>query len=499
MSKTGDGSQWRKGVRDGFDRAGNVVCEGCFQKKQLIDDLRERVTRLERTKGRREELKKLRAENAKLRRELSNYKSRQQTIPIGAHTPSSQRVFQKGSAKDNTQKRGGAVVGHVGTGRRSVTESTADSTIHVAAPQQCPDCSTMLRYHSNRERTVLDVAEIKVRKISYQIERKKCVRCNVIHETRLPLFPRGLYSNALLSQIAVMHYDHGIPIGRICELLGKEVNASGVLAALQRLGRSFEPAMKGLIESYRASPVKHADETSWRTDGRPGWAWLFCTPTVSILECQDNRSSQTPQRIFGTEKLLGTLVVDRFAGYNKAPCEIQYCYAHLLREVKKLEEEFPDEENVRLFTDQLSELLSRAMRLQNQPISDRKYYAQAKQIAKNIKMLAFSNSSHLGIKNIQHIFCKNEARLYHWVSNRIVPAHNNRAERELRRTVIARKVSFGSQSENGAKTRSILMSVLLTAKKRLSISLEQWFTDALNKICFDPSVELFSLFPTAPP
>ncbi len=47
------------------------------------------------------------------------------------------------------------------------------------------------------------------------------------------------------------------------------------------------------------------------------------------------------------------------------------------------------------------------------------------------------------------------------------PADKNQAERELRLTVIARKVSFGSQSEAGAKTRETLMSVLQTLKNQV--------------------------------
>ncbi|MFH1562568.1 MAG: transposase [Nitrospirota bacterium] len=34
------------------------------------------------------------------------------------------------------------------------------------------------------------------------------------------------------------------------------------------------------------------------------------------------------------------MVVDRYNGYNKVPCEIQYCYAHLLRNVEDLEKQF---------------------------------------------------------------------------------------------------------------------------------------------------------------
>jgi hypothetical protein len=43
-----------------------------------------------------------------------------------------------------------------------------------------------------------------------------------------------------------------------------------------------------------------------------------------------------------------------------------------------------------------------------------------------------------------------------------VPAHNNRAERELRPPVIARKTSLGSQSDAGAKTREIIMTLVHT-------------------------------------
>jgi transposase len=68
-----------------------------------------------------------------------------------------------------------------------------------------------------------------------------------------------------------------------------------------------------------------------------------------------------------------------------------------------------------------------------------------------------------------------------------VPAENNRAERELRPTVIARKVSFGSQSDRGCKTRSAIMSVLLTAKKRFPEKPpEVWLKEILDRIATHP-------------
>nr|WP_083846772.1 transposase [Desulfomonile tiedjei] len=71
------------------------------------------------------------------------------------------------------------------------------------------------------------------------------------------------------------------------------------------------------------------------------------------------------------------------------------------------------------------------------------------------------------------IFRENEERLYHWARDRTVPTENSLAERDLRPSVVARKVSYGSISDNGAKTCSILTTVLTTLKKRGSDPTEQ--------------------------
>jgi len=47
-----------------------------------------------------------------------------------------------------------------------------------------------------------------------------------------------------------------------------------------------------------------------------------------------------------------------------------------------------------------------------------------------------------------------------------VPSSNNHAEREVRPAVLMRKASYGSQSERGAATRGVLMSVCRTLKNR---------------------------------
>jgi hypothetical protein len=97
-----------------------------------------------------------------------------------------------------------------------------------------------------------------------------------------------------------------------------------------------------------------------------GYVWLFATDRISLFQFQKTRSARVAQAVLGENELPGVLVVDRYAGYNQAPCAIQYCYAHLLRDVQGLEKEFPKCDEVKAFVGTLAPLLSLAMGLRNQ-------------------------------------------------------------------------------------------------------------------------------------
>ena len=110
--------------------------------------------------------------------------------------------------------------------------------------------------------------------------------------------------------------------------------------------------------------------------------------------------------------------------------------------------------------------LTSAISFRTLDITDRQFKRQAAKIKNEILNIVNRQAKHQAIQKIQDIFREKADRLYHWADDRNVPAENNLAERELRPLVIARKISFGSQSDAGARTREILMTVLHTLKKR---------------------------------
>ena len=457
-------------VRDGFNRQGGVICKDCFDKKLEID--------------------RLRAEIISLKQKLNYREKSLKNGVFGGSTPSSRIPIKENATEEKKLRKGGAKPGHKGHGRKRIDEQAADKIVQLEMPQSCSDCGFSLIMRDNKTRVILDVHSTKAKSILYKMKSGECPGCSKIHAKKPDALPKSLYSNRLVAQAATMHYLHGFSLGKIVEVLGDKVNRSGLINAFHRLSNMCNNAQNQLIQDFRNAPVKHADETGWRNDGDSGYAWLFCSSQTSLFQFQKSRSGQIVRSVFGDQILPGVLVVDRYGAYNKAPCSIQYCFAHLLRDTTKLEDEFGDEQEVLQFVASFAPLLSEAMRLRNQQITDEEYYQRAATIEKNIKRIVSIPAKHLGIIAIQNIFTKNENRLYLWVKNREVPAENNFAERELRPTVIARKTSFGSQSEKGALTRGKLMSVLHSVKKRLkNKSPEDWLCETLNTFIEKPPCE----------
>ena len=451
------------------------ACDECRETQRIIDKQVEEI--------------------AALRRKLCLQKRKANEGIFGSSTPSSKKPFKETSLEENQKKRGGAKVGHLGHGRKKITSDDADEVCCHEAPvgNCCPECGGKeLVDVAPKERRVVDSAPVKASEILHRLGGKLCLKCRKVFRAKAPgVLPKSLYGNQLVSNVALMNLVHGTPLGRLEEVLG--IPYSAMVGIEHRLARLFAGIPPRLIEQYRQTAVKHADETGWRTDGANGYAWLFATDQLSIFEFRDTRSGSVPAAILGSEKLPGVLVVDRYKGYNRMPCKLQYCYAHLLRNLKDLRKEFPGSTEVDAFVETAAPLLAAAISLRGQSISDSEYYSQASRIASQIRKIMNADAQHLAIRAFQTIFRDNNLRLYHWVEDRRVRADNNLAERDLRPTVIARKVSFGSQSEAGAKTRGVLMTVLVSLRKQHPDDYEQRFKAALDGLALDPSADPYHL------
>lgn len=450
------------------------LCEGCFEKQRLIDRQFEEIQQLK---------QKL---NVNQRRLTCGF--------FGSSTPSSQVPVKANSLAENQAKRGGAKVGHKGFGRQVFTSQEADEVRATEVKtERCQFCECQLVSHSANERAIYDLQREEVRKIYYKIERKRCPQCRKVVAGKVDsAMPGAKLSNELVAEVAEQHYVLGRTLGQLSERFA--LNYSTLAESLKRVGKYLEPCLEKLKADYRQAFVRHADETGWRTDGAGGYSWYFGSKEVSLHLFRETRSASVVKEVFGKEKLTGVLVVDRYAGYNRVPCKIQYCYAHLLREQKDLETEFETNQEVKNYTREMKICLTDAMQLRNRQLSEAEYLTEAEAIKTKILALSQRQATHPAIRKWQDFYVEKAARLYQWCESAEIPAENNYAEREIRKVVIARKMSFGSQSQEGAKTREIWTSIWQTLKKREEKPRDKLLT-ALNKLSqnkdLDISNELF--------
>lgn len=450
------------------------LCAGCFDKRREIDRLKEEVQQL--------------------RQKVCANQRKSGAGFFGSSTPSSQIPVKANSLAANQAKKGGASKGHRGVGRQVFSAAEADERrVAEVSAQNCEACECGLKRLSSNERSVYELERERVKKIYYEIERKVCPKCRRTVSGRVGnALARAALSNELVAEVAEQHYVLGRTLGQLAERFS--INYSTLAESLKRIGKLLEPALERLKGDYRQSPVRHADETGWRTDGGNGYSWYFGSENVSLHLFRATRSASVVREVLGTAQLGGVLVVDRYGGYNRVPTAIQYCYAHLLREMKDLEQEFEHNTEIKNYTSQMKLHLSDAMQLRKRGVGEAEYQIAATTIKAKILELSDRQAKHPAVRKWQDFFVEKAGRLYQWTSSAQIPAENNYAEREIRKIVIARKMSYGSQSTQGAKTRETWTSILQTLKKREANPRDK-LVSALNKLSqtkdLDITAELF--------
>jgi transposase len=416
--------------------------------------------------------------NERLREKLKRQERTAREAPFGLSTPSSNRLV-KPSLPDLTEeeikrRKGGAPVGHAGSGWKP-PEGPEPKVEVLPAPEFCPCCGSTLEDFPGGDEAVRDLIDCHPQaafRRRVRVPARYCPHCRKPVRPRVHgVLPKTRLCNNVLARAASEHYLDGVPMGTVTRRLG--VPKGTVLNDMHRLAEVLAPVVDRLRDMLRDAAVKQADETPWRTDGDNGYAWVFIAGRVTIFVCEQTRAMSVPAAVL--DDCGGTLVTDRYAAYNCFAGERSYCLEHLKRDVLSIVEENPGNVECVDFASALVPWLCAAMSLRAACAGDNvAYFVRAAFIRCRIEDIIHAQARHPSVQGIQNIFRENAARLWHWTADPRVPAENNASERAVRPLAIARKVSHGSQSVKGRKTRSILMSILHT----------------LNACCMDPAGRL---------
>lgn len=356
--------------------------------------------------------------------------------------------------------------------------------IDLHALERCPDCNYRLQGTSvDYPRQVIDLPEPQpVEVVEHLVIKRFCPHCQRWQSPKLDLsgqvFGHGRIGLRVASLIAFLAFVLRTPIRRIQAYLLSvhqfRLSTGECVALLHQLRRTLQPHIDALKLQARASPILHADETTWRQAGRNGYIWAFATPgagddAVRYYEYDTSRGQAVVKRILGGT-FRGHLVSDFYCGYNDYAGKHQRCWVHLLRDLHKLKEQHAGDAVVVAWAQQVQALYDEAQAWLRE-------HATPTQQEREQQYVSLVERAHrLGLehaKEYTHPCCalakrllRHEAELFQFVLIEGLSADNNLAERSIRPLVVIRKISGGSRSEEGSKTRMGLASLFETWQAR---------------------------------
>ena len=136
------------------------------------------------------------------------------------------------------------------------------------------------------------------------------------------------------------------------------LSAGAIVSAIHRTAQRAQPAVAGIVDRIRASPVVHADETGWRQSGANGYVWTFSTPTERYFLRRGRGKAVVDEAL--SDAFSGVLVSDFYAAYHHYDGPKQRCWAHLLRDIHDLRTLYPDDTPLAKWADAVLELYRRA-------------------------------------------------------------------------------------------------------------------------------------------
>jgi transposase len=177
----------------------------------------------------------------------------------------------------------------------------------------------------------------------------------------------------------------------------------------------------------------------------------------------------------------GVLATDFWQAYNIVDQLKQKCWAHLLRELKQVEEDGKDQGDWADFAKKLRRIFADGVRLvaRRHELDPEKYTDLTIRLQGRLIDLAVADYENTDARRLAKRLNRERDGLLTFVEKEGIEPTNNRAERDLRPAVIMRKISQGNKTDDGARAQARMMSIFRTLKMRGYDPLET-ITDALK-------------------
>lgn len=302
----------------------------------------------------------------------------------------------------------------------------------------------------------------------HEVETGYCPVCKRISSGCVIPSKNSVLGEKVKKYICLLSISNRLPHSQIKEHLRDVFSLSVSLGeignTLTEEANHLRPEYERLKRSIATQRAVHYDETGWKVQrGAQGnFAWV-----AAGTETNDAVFSLGKSRGKGNIGELGTATVgisDDYGAYKNAFPAHQLCWAHPQRKLRDVAESamIPEEQRksctstYRRFSS-LYQRIRGALGTVSPP--------QATRWKNGFDMFSAHHTRDPSpLSKIKESLRKNKEKYFTFLKHPGIPIDNNKAERALRHLVLKRRTSFGSKTERGAETTSILASTILSLK-----------------------------------
>ena len=303
--------------------------------------------------------------------------------------------------------------------------------------------------------------------------RRMRTRCTCGHRTLAPLTAgfwkeRSRRSVAAAASTLTAARVSRRETGRLLEdLCGIQISVASVEALVKQTSAALEDPYVRILHHLDDAAVRCADETSWRQAGDSRWLSVAAAVDAALFQIAARRNRDAARALLGDDPD-GVIVSDRYSVYLYIDAsKRQLCLAHVLRDFVALSER--DGAPGRLGR-KLQKCLDQTFKILKAPGRD---LADLDALATDLapqrqRLRELLEQGARGRDPQTARFCTGLLERYDalWTFTRIadVPATNNTAERALRHSVLWRKTSYGTQTDDGNRAVERLLTIRETCR-----------------------------------
>jgi transposase len=409
-------------------------------------------------------------------------------------------------AKAPTGRPSGGQPGHEGHGRKLKLESEVDQIIDVR-PERCGQCGTLLLGEDPEpeRHQVLELPRIAPVVTEYRRHCLWCVACGARTQAPWPTtMPTGSFGPRVQATVGYLTGRSGVSQREVQDILATlyqtEVSVGGIGALEQAVSGALATPVQEAERYAQRQPVRNADETSWREQGKRRWLWISVTPLVTIFRLLKTRGAAGAKALLG-EVVWGSIGTDHYAGYHWIdPRQRQLCWAHLKREFVAWSERTGDTARIGLALLAVEkQLFVLWYRVRDGTLAWADFQVAMQPLMARVQTLLQEGvtSAEAKTQGACRNLLKREAALWTFVWEPGVEPTNNSAERPLRRAVLWRRRSFGTQSEAGSQFVERILTAVTTLRQQRRDVLDYLTTACAAAIGKTPAPSLLPL--TSPP